>query len=183
MSELPAEVTGWIDKKRYERLLELVSIEYADLSGLRPDTIAKRFKSDVGHVTPMVGVDTAVFNNEGHLLLVKRSDDQLWALPGGWAELGETYQTSARREVREETGLEVEIQCAIDVLSRMPGDFGQPHTSYHLLLHGEVLSGKISTSDETIEVGYHDHTAITDWHRDHRKMAERAHAFWRERQE
>lgn len=61
----------------------------------------------VGH-RPLIlpGAVVLVFNNEGKLLLQHRSDGG-WGLPGGLMELGESLEETARREVKEETGLDI----------------------------------------------------------------------------
>jgi len=48
----------------------------------------------------------------------------LWAIPGGWAEIGESAQESVRREIYEETGLNVEVKGIIDIFTRLPGEYG-----------------------------------------------------------
>ena len=78
----------------------------------------------------------------------------------------------------EETGIEVEVECLIDVFARLPGAFGQPHTSYHLLYHCIPTGGILSSTPEASVVGFHDFTKVTEWHCDHRARAERAHEFW-----
>jgi 8-oxo-dGTP pyrophosphatase MutT (NUDIX family) len=55
----------------------------------------------------MVGTATLIMDVKHRLLMMKRSDDGCWGLPGGGLELGEAVETAARREVREETGLEL----------------------------------------------------------------------------
>ena len=54
----------------------------------------------------LVGVAVAVINENGEFLLQKRSDG-LWGVPGGFIELGESTEEAGRREVLEETGIEV----------------------------------------------------------------------------
>lgn len=49
-----------------------------------------------------------IFDGEGRVLLQKRSDDNLWGNPGGCMDIGETIYETVKREVFEETGLEVE---------------------------------------------------------------------------
>jgi ADP-ribose pyrophosphatase YjhB (NUDIX family) len=55
----------------------------------------------------MVVAGAFVFDQENRLLLQKRTDNGQWGLPGGFMELGETVQDTARREVFEETGLQL----------------------------------------------------------------------------
>ncbi|OCA84203.1 DNA mismatch repair protein MutT [Bacillus sp. FJAT-27225] len=64
----------------------------------------------------LVGAAVAIFNEEGELLLQKRHDGQ-WGVPGGLMELGESAEDTARREVFEETGLEIGTLELITVLS------------------------------------------------------------------
>jgi ADP-ribose pyrophosphatase YjhB (NUDIX family) len=63
-------------------------------------------------VTPIVGVGAVVFDREGRVLLVERGKPPgvgLWSLPGGRLEPRETLVQAVAREVREETGLVVEV--------------------------------------------------------------------------
>lgn len=55
----------------------------------------------------MVGAAALIVDEKNRLLLMKRSDSNCWGPPGGAVELGEEVETAARREVREETGLEL----------------------------------------------------------------------------
>jgi ADP-ribose pyrophosphatase YjhB (NUDIX family) len=55
----------------------------------------------------MVGAATLIVDEQNRLLLMKRSDNGCWGPPGGAVELGEVVETAARREVREETTLEL----------------------------------------------------------------------------
>jgi ADP-ribose pyrophosphatase YjhB (NUDIX family) len=55
----------------------------------------------------MVGAGALILNPAGELLLLRRTDNQSWSIPGGSLEPGETLLGCARRETREETGLEL----------------------------------------------------------------------------
>lgn len=56
-----------------------------------------------------VGCTAAIIDGAGRVLLQHRTDGDYWGLPGGGMEPGDTFITAARREVREETGLEIQI--------------------------------------------------------------------------
>lgn len=154
------------DRERYGRLMEIACAEYGALAGLSSEEVRERFASELGHVTPKVGVDAAVADEQGRLLLVRRADDGRWAPPGGWAELGESARESVEREVLEETGLVVGARGVIEVLPRLPGEWGTPHTSCHILFHCVATGGSLRTSVETLEVGFFHPAEITEWHRD-----------------
>jgi ADP-ribose pyrophosphatase YjhB (NUDIX family) len=65
-------------------------------------------RKHVGHAPLlMVGAAVLITDEQNRLLLMKRSDSGCWGPPGGAVELGEVVEDAARREVREETGLEV----------------------------------------------------------------------------
>jgi ADP-ribose pyrophosphatase YjhB (NUDIX family) len=55
----------------------------------------------------MVGAAALILNKENRLLLLERSDSSCWGPPGGAVELGEEVEAAARREILEETGLEI----------------------------------------------------------------------------
>ena len=67
-------------------------------------------RSKVGHEKIMlVHAGGCILNEKGEVLLQQRGDCNQWGLPGGTVELGETPQMAAIREVKEETGLDVEV--------------------------------------------------------------------------
>jgi 8-oxo-dGTP diphosphatase len=71
---------------------------------------------------PVVGVGGVVVLND-RALIVKRAHEPRkgeWSLPGGLVELGETLAEAAKREIKEETGLDVEIGEVIEVFDRVP---------------------------------------------------------------
>lgn len=166
------------DRERYERLLSLASSQYSALSSLTRSEVEKRFRAELGYITPKIGVSAAILNDHGELLLVQRTDDSTWCLPCGWAEVRETPQQSIKREVQEETGLLVEVGSLIRLGCRMPGDFEQPHTTYHLQFYCTVVGGTLQESHETTNVGYYDISSINKWHADHQIDAEAAHQYW-----
>ncbi len=81
---------------------------------------------------PLVGVG-AVIVYQDRVLLVRRANEPLmgqWTLPGGMLELGETLAQGVAREVREETGLEVEAVELVEVLDRIHREAGRVRFHY-----------------------------------------------------
>jgi mutator protein MutT len=84
---------------------------------------------------PFVGVG-AVIVDGGRVLLVRRKHEPLageWSLPGGAVEVGETLEECVIREMREETGLDVEVGPVIEVFDRITRD-GAGRVQYHFVL-------------------------------------------------
>jgi ADP-ribose pyrophosphatase YjhB (NUDIX family) len=72
----------------------------------------------VGHYPIIaIGATIIVYNEKNEILLNRRTDTGTWGIPGGAMEPGENAEETARRELYEETGLEVEDLKLIDVLS------------------------------------------------------------------
>src|SRR6185503_3254667 len=77
-------------------------------------------------MTPIVAVGAFVFDRDGRVLLVERAKppgEGLWSVPGGRLERNETLAQAVAREVREETGLIVEVGALACVVERMGDDF------------------------------------------------------------
>lgn len=100
---------------------------------------------------PGLAVIVAVIE-EGKVLLTKREDFEVWCLPGGSVEEGETLAEGAIREAKEETGLDVELTRLVGVYSRMGGGM---HDVHAVLYTARQVGGALKTQpNETIEVAY-----------------------------
>ena len=168
------------DRKRNERILELVSEYYGKSVELPPDEIRERLAEDVGYPTAKVGASTTVFNDNGQILLIKRADSKKWGLPAGAVDPNESAQEAAVRETKEETGLEVEIAKLLNVYSELPSD-RNPHTVVMVSYMGEITGGAPRTSHESEAVSYWDIEEVPVWHppADARiKRARNAHEIW-----
>jgi len=74
---------------------------------------------------PLVAVDAVVMRPDGSVVLVKRAKEPFkgfWALPGGFVEYGERVEEAIKREVREETGLEIAVEGLVGVYSEPSRD-------------------------------------------------------------
>ena len=107
------------DRARYQKLLELASETYTSITGLNPAAIREMFLREQGVITPKVGVDIAVPNHNGEILVLQLPDGK-WCLPGGWMDVGESPFDTAQRETREEAGLQITPLGIITVGHRTP---------------------------------------------------------------
>ena len=115
-------------------------------------------------VTPFVGCDVFATDAARRVLLIRRRDNGLWALPGGCQDLGETPAECARRECREETGFDIEVTRLLGVFSSRR--YESVHTPWkenefcHLLFRGGIVGGQATPSTETSEVAFFPEDAL-----------------------
>ena len=97
---------------------------------------------------------SAVVIHEGRVLLILREDAEIWGLPGGQVEPGESIAEAARREVREETGLEVQLDRLVGLYS-LPGWLG---TGGHNAVFAAHPTGGalLPQAEEILELAYFD---------------------------
>ena len=109
-------------------------------------------------VTPFVGCDVFAADAEGRVLLVRRVDNGFWALPGGCQDLGETPAECARRECREETGLEVRLVRLLGVFSSQRYEYvnypWKDNEVSHLLFQAAIVGGQLTASAETSQADF-----------------------------
>ena len=170
------------DLERYRKLLGLAAGAYADITGLESAAILERFTRELGYITPKIGVQGALFDAGGRLLLERRKDDGCWGMPAGWVEAGETPAHALVREFAEETGMEIEPVRLLGLYTRLPGEYAQPHTSIHPVYLCRYVGGTLRVSHESLAMEYHDPAAITEWHKDHGLQAADAVKHWRANQ-
>jgi 8-oxo-dGTP pyrophosphatase MutT (NUDIX family) len=101
--------------RRFERVRRIAAELFARQDARDGDVIAQLFSADPWHMAPYPCGDAAIFNARGEILLIQRADDQLWAMPGGAFEVGETPAQGACREAWEETGVAVEPLALVGV--------------------------------------------------------------------
>ncbi len=170
--------TGVYDRERYERLLSLSTRTYAELLDTSDEEIRRRFLQELGYITPKVGADAAIFNDQGEILLMDRVDGSGWCLPCGWVEPNEKPAETAVREVREETGLDVVVQQLVGVFTRVPGGRNGPHTMIAVVHWCDAVGGELTLSHEGIDLRYWPIDAVTNWHATHEQYARAAYERW-----
>ncbi len=135
---------GPYDRERYERLHELASLPM--------QAVAPEFKwpQEFGYATPKVDIRAAVIDDQDRILLVQESSTGEWTLPGGWADLNVSPAENAVKEVREESGMEVEVVKLMALWDKdKQGHPRQPEHVYKLVFLCRLLGGKLTTSLET----------------------------------
>ncbi|WP_244148770.1 NUDIX hydrolase [Desulfonatronum thiosulfatophilum] len=142
------------ERVRYHRLLELASEMVASRTCLNPDEILRTFQVQPGYATVKVDVRGAVVR-EDRILLVRERADGRWAMPGGWADVGEYPSVMIAREIQEESGYEAKPFRVVGVYDANRA--GRPMEFFHaykVIFLCELIGGAAASSDETSEVGF-----------------------------
>src|ERR1035438_2512704 len=103
-------------------------------------------------VRPFLGVGALIFA-ESNILLVERAKEPLkgyWSIPGGIVEAGEKLEDAVRREVQEETGLEIEPLAMFEIFERiMPDREARPEYHYVLIDYlCRVVGGQLAAASD-----------------------------------
>lgn len=102
-------------------------------------------------------VNVVVTNGDGEVLLIRRSDNQNWAVPGGAIDLGESMVQAAVRETKEETGVDCSITGLVGIYTDpkhviLYTSNGEVRQEFSILLTARVTGGVPTPSDESSEV-------------------------------
>ena len=142
------------DRERYRRALSLSARLDSAIEHRSPDEVMEEYNQNLARVTPYVGASAAVFR-QGRILLIKREDNGLWAMPGGATEVGETWAQSVERELREETGVVGTAKRLLGVFdSRLWGSRSDIHYYNSLWLVGVPDDQNPIAGPETTGVGF-----------------------------
>jgi len=102
-------------------------------------------------------VNVIVVNDEGSILMIRRTDNGNWAVPGGAVDLGESLAQAAVRETLEETGIECEVTGITGIYSDprhviLYTSNGEVRQEFSIVLTARALSGQPTPSSESSEV-------------------------------
>lgn len=123
--------------------------------------------------TPKLVVDIVIPTEEG-VVLIRRGTDPykgMWALPGGFVEVGETVENAAVREAKEETNLDVELERLVGVYSDPHRDPRGHNVSVTFL--ARITGGNAEAATDADEVAVLDPSSV-ELAFDHRKIVEDA---------
>ncbi|MET8686312.1 NUDIX domain-containing protein [Streptomyces sp. NPDC004732] len=101
-------------------------------------------------------VTAVVLDDAGRLLLIHRTDNGLWALPGGGHDIGERIGDTVVREVAEETGIDVVVDGITGLYTDpehvLAYDDGEVRQQFSICFRAHPVSGSLRTSSESKEV-------------------------------
>jgi ADP-ribose pyrophosphatase YjhB (NUDIX family) len=100
---------------RYQAIQEIAMGMLAMATGEAMEQMALLQASIFSHVTPFSTGDAAIIDEAGRILLIRRADNSLWAMPGGALEVGETPAEGVEREAFEESGLRCQAVALVGV--------------------------------------------------------------------
>lgn len=101
------------DVARYQRLREIAieMIEYK--TDISKEKVADIFGCEEGYQTPKIGIRASIF--KGNKILMIQECNGMWTLPGGWADVDLSVADNIVKEVKEEAGLDVDVDFLISV--------------------------------------------------------------------
>lgn len=108
------------------------------------------------HIIP--AASAIITNPEGNILLQRRRDNAFWALPGGTMEIGESISATVIREVKEETGLDVQPLYIVGIYSDphhvIAYTDGEVRQQFSICFYCIILGGAIQMSEESTDIAF-----------------------------
>jgi ADP-ribose pyrophosphatase YjhB (NUDIX family) len=147
--------TGY-EKDRYKRLNEITAEIIEHHTTLEKESVQKVLMEHPGYATPKIDVRAAVIK-DGKILLVQETTDNCWAMPGGWADVGDIPSEVASRECKEESGFDVKPLKVIGVFdANRRGGYLELFHAFKIIFLCELIGGEAKTSNETLDVKFFD---------------------------
>lgn len=112
----------------------------------------------------VVAVTVFLLDEQRRVLLIRRTDNDLWALPGGAQDFGEYVAETAVRETKEETGIDVEVTGLVGIYTNpnhvVAYSDGEARQQFSICFRARYVGGNPTTSDESSEVAWVPHTEV-----------------------
>jgi 8-oxo-dGTP pyrophosphatase MutT (NUDIX family) len=154
--------------ERAHRIMELAAKIAAMADEQPPEMVKQIFESEPWQrISPAVGVEAAVFNPQRELLLIQRRDNGNWCIPGGVAEIGQTFSEAVLRELWEEAGMRGTVKRLLGVFDgRLWASQSKVHL-VHLIFHVECPNLTPKPGVEAVDARFFDKAALPPLHRGH----------------
>jgi 8-oxo-dGTP pyrophosphatase MutT (NUDIX family) len=142
------------DTERYQHVLSVALGLLANLEERPFEEIKREFIEDNWlHMSPASGAEALIVRDK-KIMLIKRSDNGLWAFPGGLVEVGETLAEAAVRELREETGIQAQVTKLLGIFdSRLWHSKTKAHL-FHAVFLAETTNLIPQTSSEATDIDF-----------------------------
>ncbi len=104
---------------------------------------------------PSLTTDIFIFDDDFNFILIKRKNEPYkgyWALPGGFVEYGESVETAAIREAKEETSIDVELKDLVNVYSKPNRDPRRHTVTVAFTAKGDIASRKADSDASDIDI-------------------------------
>lgn len=141
------------DIERYERLREISAEILEEKSNISLEKVKELFCNETGYQTPKIDTRAVIFKN--NKILLTHEKNGTWSLPGGWCDVHESVKSNTIKEVKEETGLDVETIKIIAVQDR--NKHNRPIYAYgicKIFVLCNIMGGQFIDNIETTEIDY-----------------------------
>ena len=141
------------DRERYERLREISAEMIKEKTEINLEKVKDLFCNEEGYQTPKIVTRAAIFKDNKILLVCENNGT--WSLPGGWCDVLESVKSNTIKEVKEETGLDVEVEKIIAIQDR--NKHNKPIYAYgvcKIFSQCKILSGEFVENIETTETRF-----------------------------
>ena len=141
------------DIERYERLREISAEMLAEKTDLSIEKVKDLFCNETGYQTPKIDTRAVIFKDNKILLV--HENNNTWSLPGGWCDVLESVKSNTVKEVKEETGLDVNAIKVVAIQDR--NKHNKPIYAYgvcKVFILCDVISGEFEKNIETTEIKY-----------------------------
>ena len=141
------------DIERYKRLREISAEMIEEKSNISIEKVKDLFCNEKGYQTPKIDTRAVIFKD--NKILLTHENNGTWSLPGGWCDVLESIKSNTIKEVKEETGLDVETVKIIALQDR--NKHNKPVYAYGIckvFVLCNIIGGEFVENIETTEIGY-----------------------------
>lgn len=141
------------DIERYERLREISAEIIEEKSNINLEKVKDLFCNETGYQTPKIDTRAVIFKDDK--ILLTHENNGTWSLPGGWCDVLESVGSNTIKEVKEETGLDVETIKIISIQDR--NKHNKPIYAYgvcKIFVLCNIIGGEFASNIETTEIKY-----------------------------